>query len=147
MARSVKLSRWSVARGFAYIALWQCAVFLILILLVWVNEVYDLTALWFGASASPPDLTRGCLASAAMLMGLIIVVGNTYLQQQRAVAGLLTICSYCHNIRIDHEVWQRVEAYIVGKSSVEFTHGICPPCFEKIAGELQDSVSEGSTAG
>jgi len=131
-----------VTRGFAYIAIWQCAAFLILILLVWANEIYDFAALLFDVLPSPPNLTRGFLASAGILIGLIIAVGNTYLQQQRIISGMLTICSYCHNIRIDREIWQRVEEYIAKHGEVDFTHGICPDCFEKVMGDVAQSAHD-----
>jgi hypothetical protein len=124
-------------RGFAYIAGWQCAGFFMLILLVWVNEVIDLAALLFDIEKTPPNLIRGCLATAGVLIGLIVVVGNTFLQQKRLVSGMLTICSYCNKIRIDHQVWHRVEEYFSRRSNVLFTHGVCPTCFEQVKKELK----------
>jgi DNA-binding response OmpR family regulator len=46
--------------------------------------------------------------------------------------GLLPICSYCKSIRDDHDYWHRVEAYISRHSSAQFSHGVCPDCYEKI---------------
>ena len=43
-----------VMRGFAYIAAWQSAAFLMLFLLIWVNEVIDIAALVYGAPPSRP---------------------------------------------------------------------------------------------
>jgi hypothetical protein len=117
--------------------MWQSAGFLLLILLVWTNEIFDFAALWFRLQPSSPDITRGCLASAGVLFGMIITVGNTYLQQRRIVSGFLTICSYCHKIRIDQQMWQRIEEYIGGRSAVIFTHGVCPECFEKVRESLE----------
>jgi len=45
--------------------------------------------------------------------------------------GLLPICSYCKKIRNDENYWQQVEEYISKHSEAEFSHGICPECFEK----------------
>jgi len=47
------------------------------------------------------------------------------------LSGLLPICSYCKNIRDDKNYWQKVESYLENKSSVRFSHGICPDCYEK----------------
>ena len=84
-------------RSFSYIAAWQCAAFVLLILLVWVNEIIDLAALLFDVEKTPPSLFRGCLATAGVLIALIVTVGNTFLQQKRIVGGMLTICSYCNS--------------------------------------------------
>jgi len=45
--------------------------------------------------------------------------------------GLLPICSYCKRIRSDENYWEQVESYIADHTGAEFSHGICPPCFEK----------------
>jgi CheY-like chemotaxis protein len=52
--------------------------------------------------------------------------------------GLLPICCYCKKIRNDQNYWQQVEAYIAAHSEAEFTHTICPVCFEeKVRPELE----------
>ncbi len=54
------------------------------------------------------------------------------LQQVRQLQGLLPICSYCKKIRGDDNYWQQVESYISKHSEAQFSHGICPDCFESI---------------
>jgi sigma-B regulation protein RsbU (phosphoserine phosphatase) len=44
--------------------------------------------------------------------------------------GLLPICTYCKKIRDDQNYWQQVESYISSHSGVQFSHGICPGCYE-----------------
>jgi CheY-like chemotaxis protein len=46
--------------------------------------------------------------------------------------GLLPICSYCKKIRDDRNYWQQVEQYVSAHSDVQFSHGICPQCYEQI---------------
>jgi len=50
----------------------------------------------------------------------------------KQLQGLLPICCYCKKIRDDHNYWQRVEAYIASHANVQFSHGICPDCFESV---------------
>lgn len=45
--------------------------------------------------------------------------------------GLLPICMYCKMIRDDKGAWHSVETYLASRSEAEFTHGMCPGCFEK----------------
>jgi phosphoserine phosphatase RsbU/P len=45
--------------------------------------------------------------------------------------GLLPICMFCKSIRSDDDYWQRVESYFQGNSSLRFTHGICPTCYDQ----------------
>ena len=45
---------------------------------------------------------------------------------------ILPICVYCKNIRNDENYWQTVEAYISHHTNTQFTHGICPSCYENV---------------
>lgn len=49
----------------------------------------------------------------------------------KRLQGLLPICSYCKKIRNDQNYWQEIEQYIHDHSEADFTHGICPGCYEK----------------
>ena len=52
------------------------------------------------------------------------------LEEVKHLRGILPICSYCKNIRNDQNYWQRVESYISEHTEAQFTHGICPKCYE-----------------
>jgi DNA-binding response OmpR family regulator len=60
------------------------------------------------------------------------------------LSGLLPICSYCKRIRNDNNYWQQVDAYIAQHSEAQFTHGICPTCYDTISKEL-DEYQKGKT--
>ena len=53
------------------------------------------------------------------------------LEHVKMLQGILPICSYCKKIRDDQNYWQQVEGYIEKHSKAEFSHSICPACFEK----------------
>jgi DNA-binding response OmpR family regulator len=65
---------------------------------------------------------------------------QTALSNVKQLRGLLPICSYCKRIRGDDQYWQQVEGYIAEHSDAQFSHGICPSCFETISAEL-DAVA------
>jgi DNA-binding response OmpR family regulator len=48
----------------------------------------------------------------------------------KQLEGILPICSYCKKIRHDADKWQDVESYVTSHSQAEFSHGICPACYE-----------------
>jgi sigma-B regulation protein RsbU (phosphoserine phosphatase) len=54
------------------------------------------------------------------------------LKQVKHLHGLLPICMYCKKIRNDEDYWQQVETYISDHTEAEFSHGICPECYEKL---------------
>src|SRR6202451_2392798 len=51
--------------------------------------------------------------------------------------SLLPICSYCKRIRDDRNYWQQVETYVSTRTGVQFSHGVCPDCYEGISAELE----------
>jgi response regulator RpfG family c-di-GMP phosphodiesterase len=54
------------------------------------------------------------------------------LSRVKVLQGLLPICSYCKKIRNDGDYWERVEDYISEHTDAQFSHGICPDCYEKV---------------
>lgn len=54
------------------------------------------------------------------------------LDNVKQLEGLLPICAYCKRIRDDSNYWTQVESYITDRSNAQFSHSICPECYEKI---------------
>lgn len=50
----------------------------------------------------------------------------------KQLQGILPICSHCKKVRDDQNYWQQVESYISTHTDAQFSHGICPECFEQI---------------
>ena len=59
------------------------------------------------------------------------------LEKVQRLDGLLPICSYCKSVRTDQNYWEQVEKYIAQRSEVQFSHGICPHCYEKVIAEFE----------
>jgi hypothetical protein len=57
------------------------------------------------------------------------------LAKVKQLEGIIPICSYCKKIRDDKESWQQMESYISEHSEALFSHGICPECYQRVAGE------------
>lgn len=64
------------------------------------------------------------------------------LEQVKELQGLLPICSYCKRIRDDHNYWEQIDTYVAEHSKAEFSHGICPDCYEKIVKPELDKFFE-----
>jgi phosphoserine phosphatase RsbU/P len=54
------------------------------------------------------------------------------LGQVTQLQRLLPICSYCKRVRDDQNYWQEVEAYVGRHAGLQFSHGICPSCWETV---------------
>jgi sigma-B regulation protein RsbU (phosphoserine phosphatase) len=57
--------------------------------------------------------------------------------QVHQLQELLPICSYCKKIRDDRSYWQQVEGYLSDRAGIQFTHGVCPDCYERVIAELE----------
>ena len=58
------------------------------------------------------------------------------LQEVKTLTGMLPICASCKKIRNDQGYWEKIERYIGERSSVRFSHGICPECAQKLYPDL-----------
>jgi hypothetical protein len=54
------------------------------------------------------------------------------LSKVKQLSGLLPICASCKKIRDDKGYWNQIEDYIRNHSEADFSHGLCPPCIEKL---------------
>lgn len=64
----------------------------------------------------------------------------------KQLSGMLPICASCKSIRNDDGYWEQIEAYFKDHSELEFSHGICPKCVEKLYPGLR-CVKEREQAG
>ncbi|MFP4584210.1 MAG: transporter substrate-binding domain-containing protein [Desulfococcaceae bacterium] len=61
---------------------------------------------------------------------------RTALSEIRTLRGFLPICASCKKIRDDEGYWHQIEIYIRNRADVDFTHGICPECQDRLYGDL-----------
>jgi phosphoserine phosphatase RsbU/P len=54
------------------------------------------------------------------------------LDRVKQLQGLVPICAYCKKIRDDKNYWHQVEDYVSRHSGAQFSHGMCPECFDRI---------------
>ena len=54
------------------------------------------------------------------------------LAEVKALQAYLPICSYCRKVRDDENYWHNVEAYITKHTGSQFSHGVCPDCYETV---------------
>ena len=62
-----------------------------------------------------------------------------YTKEIRDLESMLPICSYCKKVRDDNNYWQQVETYITRHTGTNFSHSVCPSCYEhKVKPQLED---------
>ena len=52
------------------------------------------------------------------------------------IKSILPICAHCKKIRNDQKYWQSLEKYFGEHLDLEFSHGICPDCAQKLYPEF-----------
>jgi len=52
------------------------------------------------------------------------------MKRVKQLQGLLPICCYCKKIRNDRNYWEQLDAYVASHSEAQFSHGVCPECYE-----------------
>jgi PAS domain S-box-containing protein len=57
----------------------------------------------------------------------------------KALSGFVPICARCKKIRNPEGDWVAVESYLVERSDLRFSHGICPECGEILYGDVLPS--------
>ena len=65
-----------------------------------------------------------------------------FTRQIRQLGELLPICAYCKKIRDDGTYWKQFESYIQEHTGANFSHGVCPDCFEQQLQELDGRKNE-----
>lgn len=55
-----------------------------------------------------------------------------YTKQVRQLEEMLPICSYCKKIRDDQNYWQQLEGYISARTGSDFSHSVCPDCYQRM---------------
>jgi K+-sensing histidine kinase KdpD len=60
----------------------------------------------------------------------------------KTLRGLLPLCAWCKSIRNDRGYWEQLETYLGHNLDVDFTHGICPQCAEKLWAEAHAPTNQ-----
>jgi CheY-like chemotaxis protein len=64
------------------------------------------------------------------------------LAEVRTLHGLLPICMDCKKIRDDGGYWNQLESYISRHTDAEFSHGLCPDCFDRRRSDIEERISK-----
>jgi len=65
----------------------------------------------------------------------------------QTLEGLLSICSFCKNIRNEVGEWERLETFVSKRSDVKFSHAFCPTCWKIHYADLGELPTAALSAG
>jgi sigma-B regulation protein RsbU (phosphoserine phosphatase) len=55
-----------------------------------------------------------------------------YATQVRQLQEIIPMCGYCRKLRDDGNYWTQVEDYLGRHAGANFSHGVCPDCYEQV---------------
>lgn len=61
------------------------------------------------------------------------------LENVKTLKGLIPICAWCKKIRNDEGYWIKLETYLKEHTEADFSHSICPDCYEKMKKEIEET--------
>ncbi|HEY0944542.1 MAG TPA: response regulator [Opitutaceae bacterium] len=67
--------------------------------------------------------------------------------QVRQLEEFLPICSYCKKVRDDHNYWQQIESYINERTGTDFSHSVCPDCYQRVVIPEIEKLKAGQSPG
>jgi len=108
--------------------------FLLIVAIIWMDEIFDLPHLLFGAASTPLRLGEGWLESVLTVAVGSAIVSITYRAFRRIeyLESLVVMCAWCRRVRAQDE-WLTVEAFLERQHNARTTHGICEGCAASIA--------------
>jgi len=117
----------------------ECAGFLIVIIVLWLDEILDIPAVLFGGQPTPINYTENMIETVLVgsLAAIVVIMTRRLLEKIRYLEGILPVCSFCKKIRKDDR-WVNIDSYIRDHSAVEFSHSLCPECREEHYGYLKN---------
>jgi len=96
------------------------------------NRILNITIAPFpqGAIITTQDITDEVIAEKERVK----LIGDLRraLDEVETLRSLLPICSSCKKIRDDTGYWNTVEEYFSERTKFDFSHTVCPDCFEQL---------------
>lgn len=67
---------------------------------------------------------------------------QTAYREIKQLRGLLPICFNCKKIRNSNGYWEEIDKYFSSHSEVDFSHGLCEDCAEKLYPEFMEKIKK-----
>jgi hypothetical protein len=103
--------------------------FLLIVVIIWMDELFDLPHLMLGATRTPVRWGEGIIESVlTLLVGVAVVVITTRaFRRIEYLESLIVMCAWCRRVRSGDE-WLSVEHFLERQHQSRTSHGICEGC-------------------
>lgn len=65
-------------------------------------------------------------------------------KERPVLRGFVLTCCYCRAIRDEHNQWRPRTDFAADHTAVKFSHGVCPPCFDRVVKEIRHNLTRRS---
>src|SRR5437879_4216022 len=136
-----------VQKSAAWVLVYECIGFGLLIVLSWFDELEGIAQALFGGQPHVHDWRDSALESLIIFYVWAIVFGLTkkLVDHLHYLDGFVRICAWCRRVGYKNE-WIRVEQYFTQGFRIETTHGMCPECLKKVQEETAHYVQKETPA-
>ena len=116
----------------------ECFTILLVIAVIWSNELFDIPFLLFGANPTPVNWHEAIFESVLILcVGTLgIAYNRKILLKINKVADVIPTCASCHRIYDDDEFWNILREGANQYCQSQFVDGICMGCLKKYSPEV-----------
>lgn len=127
-----KKSKFTKRRFSSLILFLEIFGILLVIIVLWLDELLDLPHNIFGTMATPVNYSESILETLIILIFAIpvLIATSKILKKIQYLEGLLIVCSYCKKIKTENS-WVPVEEYMSNNTAADFSHGLCPACLKE----------------
>jgi hypothetical protein len=111
------------------VILYEVLGFILAIVICWLTELID----------PPFSFAQVIIETVSIsLLGYLVISNTTnIIRRIKYLEGFYVVCAECKQVRIK-EKWCPIEELVVHKSDIRISHSICPPCAQKLYGDLYD---------
>ena len=88
-------------------------------------------ALALAQMAFPNQIPTYLETAQTLLEAAQLALGNA-----RNLHGMIRICAWCRKVKDEDKGWGSFEDYLQEQSSATFSHGMCPDCASRLAGQI-----------
>jgi hypothetical protein len=108
--------------------------FLLIVAIIWMDELFDLPHMMFGAPHTPVRVGEGLLESLLTIAvgAAIVVISYRAFRRIEYLESLIVMCALCRRVRSGEE-WLSVERFLERQHQSHTSHGICDDCAKSIA--------------
>jgi len=132
----MRLRTWAIITS-------EILMFVVLLIISWVDEFLDFPYLFLGAIPAPHRMEEFMVetVSISIVALLVILVTLLLLRRLDQVERFLRVCAWCKKIH-SNDRWVDFEEYEYSEHMLKTTHGICPDCVNKVKTDIKDVPDE-----